>query len=278
MELQDLEIFVALYHNRSITAAAEELNYAQPNISERLKKLEKELHQQLFFRNNHGIKPTNKGQLLYQKAVPILKSVNQIKNIFNDTEIGGTLHITAPQAIATTYLPRILAVYHSKFPKVKLIVSTTIENHDLSKPDNGKFDGGFISLDQLPDGFKKIRLYDETLCLVSAFSADDISHSDFIAFPKGDAYRERLPKGFFKKHEVIEVDSLSAIIAGVCSGLGISILPLSIVKPYLKNKVLKINHLSNFLTKLEIDFAYKPNKNRNLAMTNFIEELRNNTE
>ena len=56
--LHQLRCFLATYSLGSLTAAAAELGYAQPSVSEQVRLLEKSLNTQLFQRVGRGVVPT----------------------------------------------------------------------------------------------------------------------------------------------------------------------------------------------------------------------------
>src|SRR6478752_7583930 len=58
LSLHQLRIFLAIYEHGSITAAAEELGYAQPSVSEQIRSLEKSLGTTLFRRVGRGVAAT----------------------------------------------------------------------------------------------------------------------------------------------------------------------------------------------------------------------------
>ena len=62
LSLHQLRCFLATYEHGSLTAAAEELGYAQPSVSEQIRALEKSLGAQLFRRVGRGVVPTTVGR------------------------------------------------------------------------------------------------------------------------------------------------------------------------------------------------------------------------
>ena len=58
LSLHQLRCFLTTYELGSLTAAAEELGYAQPSISEQIRNLEKSLGARLFHRVGRGVVPT----------------------------------------------------------------------------------------------------------------------------------------------------------------------------------------------------------------------------
>lgn len=68
LSLHQLRCFLAAYETGSLTAAAEELGYAQPSVSEQIRLLEKNLGVALFMRIGRGVTPTTAGEQLREHA------------------------------------------------------------------------------------------------------------------------------------------------------------------------------------------------------------------
>lgn len=68
LSLHQLRCFLAAYEFGSLTAAAEELGYAQPSISEQIRTLERSLGVTLFTRVGRGVVPTTAGEQLREHA------------------------------------------------------------------------------------------------------------------------------------------------------------------------------------------------------------------
>jgi DNA-binding transcriptional LysR family regulator len=68
LSLHQLRCFLATYEHGSLTAAAEELGYAQPSISEQIRALEKTLGVDLFRRVGRGVIPTTVAESLRPHA------------------------------------------------------------------------------------------------------------------------------------------------------------------------------------------------------------------
>lgn len=68
LSLHQLRCFIAVYEHGSLTAAADELGYAQPSISEQVRGLEKTLGVQLFRRVGRGVVPTTVADTLRPHA------------------------------------------------------------------------------------------------------------------------------------------------------------------------------------------------------------------
>lgn len=71
---RDLSLFVAAYEERSFTAAALRENATQPGVSQHIRKLEDRLGVRLFTRGTGPVVPTPAGDVLYGRAVDILRA------------------------------------------------------------------------------------------------------------------------------------------------------------------------------------------------------------
>lgn len=77
-----LAIFLAVYHQRSITLAAETLGITQPGVSGAIKRLQATLGVELFVREGRGISPTNAAIQLARQITPAYNMVdNAISNV-----------------------------------------------------------------------------------------------------------------------------------------------------------------------------------------------------
>ena len=77
LSLHQLTCFMATYEHGSLTAAADELGYAQPSVSEQIRALEKTLGVQLFRRVGRGVVPTTVADTLRPYAERVLASVDE---------------------------------------------------------------------------------------------------------------------------------------------------------------------------------------------------------
>lgn len=68
LSLHQLRCFTAAYEHRSFTAAAAELGYAQPSLSEQIRLLERAVGAPLFTRAGRGVVPTEAGETLLPHA------------------------------------------------------------------------------------------------------------------------------------------------------------------------------------------------------------------
>lgn len=79
LSLHQLRCFLATYERGSLTAAAEELGYAQPSVSEQIRALEKTLGVPLFRRVGRGVVPTTPADTLRPLAEKTLAAAEETR-------------------------------------------------------------------------------------------------------------------------------------------------------------------------------------------------------
>lgn len=85
LSLHQLTCFIAAYEHGSITAAADDLGYAQPSVSEQIRALEKSLGVQLFTRVGRGVVPTTAGDLFRPHAEKVLAAADEARRAARST-------------------------------------------------------------------------------------------------------------------------------------------------------------------------------------------------
>lgn len=146
MTLKQLEYFLAIAENGSITKAANTLRISQPPLSLQLKGLEEELGCQLFIRDKKNMLITQKGILLRDRAREIINKVNETILLIQSTEDDNhaTIHIGTISSICNRVLPDKILRLQEQFPQLDFVLhegSTTSIQDMLA---DGSVDFGII--------------------------------------------------------------------------------------------------------------------------------------
>jgi DNA-binding transcriptional LysR family regulator len=114
LSLHQLRCFLAVYEHGSLTAAAEQLGYAQPSISEQIRTLERSLGAELFTRVGRGVVPTTSGESLRphaERTVAAAEEARRAVQSITALETGtirfgmfGTAHLYAGAALIADVL------------------------------------------------------------------------------------------------------------------------------------------------------------------------------
>ena len=146
MDLQTLRFFVASADAGSFSAAGEKLRYAQSNLSNRIRQLEEELGEPLFYRYKRGVTLTAKGKVFYDYAQRVLLLTEEAVTVIRDMEHPrGSLKLGSLEATALKHLPSLLSEYHRMYPDVSLSLQTDMNDVFLGQVLSRKIDGAFVS-------------------------------------------------------------------------------------------------------------------------------------
>ncbi|MFE0175988.1 LysR family transcriptional regulator [Streptomyces sp. NPDC059002] len=123
MELRQLEYFVTVAEWESFTKAAEALHVSQPGVSAQVRKLERELGQDLFDRSSRTVRLTSVGMTVLPYARAVLGAVSSFRGAIG--ELGGLVRGRVAIGTVTAMskaidLPTLLASFHEAHPGVEI--------------------------------------------------------------------------------------------------------------------------------------------------------------
>lgn len=146
MELYQLNTFVKIADEGSLTRAAELLFTSQPAISAQVKALEEELGVALFERSSRGMQLTAKGRLLYAQAVETLNAAARLKADALDLqqELVGELRIGVHTDFDFMRIGELHRRLHGSHPRIAPHFIQSMTARILPDVRRGVLDGGFF--------------------------------------------------------------------------------------------------------------------------------------
>ncbi|PST19937.1 LysR family transcriptional regulator [Rhizobium sp. JAB6] len=247
--LRQLQYFVAVAEQGSVTRAAQNLSISQSSVTEALKELESDLGVELFERHPRGLSITHNGHQFLRHATKILATVSDARTSFSGkrNEAGGILNIGVTSLVAGYVLSDLLARYRRACPGVE--VSAIEDNggyleHLLV---GGELDVAVMVISNLRD---RMALQAEILetspyrlwlpmghPLVSAdiISVADISREPLIMLTI-DEIEENTGKLLSalgaRPHVAFRTRSVEAVRSLVATGAGVALLPDLVYRPW----------------------------------------------
>ena len=247
--LRQLQYFIAVAEQGSVTRAAQNLSISQSSVTEAIKELEGDLGVELFERHPRGLSITHNGHQFLRHATKILSSVSDARNAFSDTQenTGGTLNIGVTSLVAGYVLSDLLARYRRACPGVE--VSAIEDNGSYLEHllIGGELDVAVMVISNLRD---RMALQAEILetspyrlwlpmghPLVSAdiISIADIAREPLIMLAV-DEIEENTGKLLSalgaRPHVAFRTRSVEAVRSLVATGAGVALLPDLVYRPW----------------------------------------------
>ena len=269
MELRQVETFRAVAEELSFSRAAAKLGYVQSSVSAQVSALERELGVQLFDRLGRRVALTDAGEVMFAYSGKLLALAEQTREAFVDAGVGsgevtGSLAVSAPETLLTYRLPRLLALFHERHPKVRLSVRPSAIGRLVGSArkavEEGAVDVAFVLDEPLNERMRPTDLAVETLVAEDVSVIAPASHalrSPAVVLPQelrgatvllpeapesGCAYRgqfeRQLASAGVVPPETMEFQSIEAVKQCVAAGMGVSVLPSVAVDAELKTGTL----------------------------------------
>jgi DNA-binding transcriptional LysR family regulator len=129
--LRQMRAFVALARTGSFTLAAEYLHVTQSALSGMIKELEQTLGTRVVDRSTRKIALTEVGRELYPLFTKMIDDLDTaLADIADHTRLKkGMVRIAAPQMMACTLVPEVIAAYRAEYPGIQVkLVDSAVES------------------------------------------------------------------------------------------------------------------------------------------------------
>jgi len=148
MELRNLRGFLAVADERHFGRAAASLNLTQPALTLRIQSLERELGVQLLERNSREVRLTTAGEALLLHARRLVQEEDRTLRVMKDHAGGLTGHLRISYlTLWDVGLPaNLVAQFRSRYPAIKLEMTTGYSQMNLDRLLAGELDFAFIGV------------------------------------------------------------------------------------------------------------------------------------
>jgi DNA-binding transcriptional LysR family regulator len=241
MDINQLEVVVAVAQEKSFSRAAETLHRTQPAVSQAIRRLETELGEPLFDRSSKDGTLTAAGLVLFEFAQQMLNlrhhahsALKELKDLHR-----GKLTLSANEYTVMYLLP-LLPVFRSRHPHIKIEVKRSLASRIASEVLGRETEIGIVSFKPndptvaavpvLMDELALIVAPDHPLATKVTVSVRELGAESFIAHNVPSPYRERVVRTFEKYKTPLnismELPTLEAIKRFVEQGMGVALVPL----------------------------------------------------
>lgn len=244
MELRQLQSFVTIVEEGSLSAAAKRHHLSQPALSQQLQALEQEFGETLLHRHARGIEPTAAGELLLEHARTMLAQAERLQEEFQgrrELESGHFSFGIIP-TLAPYLLPQLLGPFRKSYPGVVISVRESQTEQLIPMVISGEIEFAILSgapIEQRRQASLQLReLFREPLLLAAPTNhplatrknpprAEDLDQNELIHLREGHCLADQTRKIWrgCKQDYRLQCDQISTAVAMVSAGMGVTIVP-----------------------------------------------------
>jgi LysR family hydrogen peroxide-inducible transcriptional activator len=240
LDLDALKAFVAACEEGSISRAAQRLFRSQPAVTRQILSLEKELGTALLDRSSRGVRASQAGAVVLQRAQKLLRDVEALSGAARDSsDAGGDLRIACSDTVAQFWLAPLLGRFAKENPNARLHLDIFNTPEIANRVASGLDDVGFVLLPlQHPSlihrtvlKYHHVAAFGNGSSPVSKgqISASDLAESPLVLLGRQTRSRQLIEEGFLSRglwpQRVVEVGNVSVQKELVRVGLGVGVLP-----------------------------------------------------
>lgn len=294
MDLRQVQYFVALFQERSVTKAARRLNVVQPALSMQIRRLENEFKAQLFERTSRGVEPTAVGRNFYRMCLKILDDVHGAEHYLLEAsgKVTGEVTIGVMPSIAASILASALLQYSDRYPDARLRVLEAYSGSLLEWLTSNAIDFAIVNAEVRMGGLTSEPLFRDKLVLVTSqqtlrtlsdkFPAQRLPELKLVLPSSRQGMRQVLDRVLQDSgigvEPLIELDSLGATLDLVRQSDFATVLPVAAVQRAVTAKLVRARQIVEPEIPREVIVVYNAQRAPSPAGKLLIETLRHHLE
>lgn len=235
LDVGRLRVLAAVARHGSVTRAAKELHYSQPSVSHHLARLEAETGAQLLQRVGRGVRLTEAGRVLAERATEILGRLDSAAAELS-AHVGlstGRVRLAAFASALGTFVPKAAELLADEHPGLRLELTEAHPPEALQMLRAGHIDLAVIFRYDTTSDDEGIRLThlvdDSNYLLTSGPPATLIEHRESRWIGGCDRCRSHLVRMCaeegFEPAIAFTTDDIAAVQALVAAGMGVTVIP-----------------------------------------------------
>lgn len=244
--VRELRALVAVHHGGSFAAAARVLSLSQPAVTALIHELEGKLGVRLFDRTTRTLHHTPVSDEAFAFAERALGELEAMHTRMHELGSGrqGRLRVAATSTVAQTLLPAVLAHFEQLHPQVPVALDDCAPGQFVERVAGGHVDFGVGTLEQAVPGLTEQVLIRDHLCVAAprnwaitgstTVSWKQLARWPLVTVRPGYGIRARIDQAAAQAGVTLqvrhEVSLLGTALALAAAGLGVSVLPASLLR------------------------------------------------
>lgn len=267
MNVKLLRSFVALADKKNYANAAAQLSTTQPALTKQINALENQLNLSLFNRGRQGTTLTAAGRRLLPEAEKVIKQTDNFMLHARQVGKGAEGFIAVGFGLSSFYFaPQCIARFRHQFPGIDITLEDIPSDQQYEMLRIGELQIGFV---RLSPGLllQHHPLFEDRLVLITPYASPLTTAEWLTRMPllrlytwRGRGLNAQIDR-FLAAQQLFaaatqEVEDIQTIIAMVIAGLGIALLPQSVV--HIAPASLPIVPLDGDNTRWQVGIAWEP--------------------
>ena len=240
LTLRQLEVVRAVARHGMVTLAAAELGVSQPAVSMMLREFAASAGFPLFERRGGRLQPTPELRVLVDDIERVFAGLDRINRLVEDArDISiGSVAIAATPTLAESLLPRAIATFRRRRPRIHIAVQTMDNTAVVDVVTQGGVDFGLVLTPIAESDAKLVPLCrGELVCVVHpehplaerrVVEPQDLASHKLISFsrslPLGSLVEESFRAAGVPRRIALEVNQSSVALALVRAGAGVAVI------------------------------------------------------
>ncbi len=290
MNIETLKVFKDLIETGSFSKAAEMNFISQSAVSQQIKKLEFIFRTRLFIKKENGLQLTEAGKIFYNSSKKIVTLYNEtIAGIKKDILLKNNdkLKVESIYSAGIYVIGDYIKDFLNSNPYTQIDLQYKKYNEILDDIEKNRADFGFVACCASDrKSISSIYLKEEDMVLIAPLngsphggeiSSREISSFKLVLFDRNSPSRKYIEKALKEKkvkiNVAMEMDNIEAIKATVISGAGVSIVPVSCIRPEEPDHEYKVYSFSDTRITRPIYMVYNKKRKMSSAAAAFLNKM-----
>ena len=286
MEIRHLKMIKEVAKHGSLTIAAKHLFLSQSALSHQLKDIESFFKTQIFIRQNKRMLLTQTGRIILEASEKIINEIEGAKDKIELLEDNDTGEIRISTECYTSYhwLSEFIKDFKQSFPKIEVMINPDATYLSEKYLLEDKIDIAIVEKNNNSMFNYETLFTDEFVALVASnhpwtllkYVTPALFSSEYYIMYNIPRELSTIYNILFKKTEpkkIYRITLTEAIIQMVKAGLGVTVLPNWVAKPYIRSGQLKAILVKNRDMKRTWYAATLKNKQQPKFISDFIHKL-----
>jgi DNA-binding transcriptional LysR family regulator len=248
MDIRQLKTFIAIAEQGTFAKAADAVGLTPSAVSQQVQALESEVRAELFDRSTRPMTLNSHGLQMLEAAHDLVRSADDVIDAITGRTIGGTFTIGSVRSSALSLLPRAIVALKADYPSLRIKLHVANTDELLNDVVSGRLDSAMVAeYSGFPSSIRWSPFIHEPLFAIAPPGTPRMSATEMLSrfpfvkfnskFRLAHLIENELARSKIVTNVIAEIDTMTAIVACVVHGLGVSVVPHIALKEAPRNVV-----------------------------------------